>query len=339
MSVSFRFSWVIALVALACEHAPLKNEPERAVMGGGSGGSAGGPGGGGRGGTAGGGAVGGEPVRPEPPGPPCNTWPALCERAYDAVSYPVAHASMANSASFWLFPAQRRSVRKQLDDGIRGLWLEVHAYEGETTLCFVDCAEGHAPLAPELADVRAFLDDNPREVVTLLVDNRVPAADMENAFDDAELAPYLFTETAPTWPTLGAMIDANRRLVVFLENASGAGDGYRPFDDVARTTGAATRALELDCDVERGSLDDPFLLANQFLVDGVGNGAGGEGGGQNAGRPSAGLSESVNRNPELGERLSACTRAWGRKPNFVAVDFYDTSDVMTATQRLDALVP
>ncbi|HXK19085.1 MAG TPA: hypothetical protein VNG33_14835, partial [Polyangiaceae bacterium] len=59
---------------------------------------------------AGGAAQGGDgQVGPAPEGgapstmpkPLCNGWPQLCARPYDRVVYPVAHAAMANSASFW----------------------------------------------------------------------------------------------------------------------------------------------------------------------------------------------------------------------------------------------
>ena len=61
---------------------------------------------------------------PTVPLPLCNGWPQLCERPYDRVTYPVAHAAMANSASFWTYPAQDKNLRAQLDDSIRGLMLE-----------------------------------------------------------------------------------------------------------------------------------------------------------------------------------------------------------------------
>jgi len=277
------------------------------------------------------------PSHPERLGPPCNTWPALCERAYDAVTFPVTHAAMANSSTFWSYPAQQRTIREQLDDSIRGLWLEVHPHEAGPTLCFNDCSEGRAPLLGALDDVRGFLDDNPREVVTLLIDNRVPAAEIEQALADADLTRYVRSDERPRhWPTLGEMIEAGERLVVFLSDASDAGAGFLSFADLAETTENAHTARELTCDFTRGDAKSAFVLVNHFLVE---ESEGGEAGAPAIGRPSESLAAQVNREPLLSERLRLCSRVPGRKPNFVAVDFYAASDIVTATQRLDGLIP
>jgi hypothetical protein len=58
-----------------------------------------------------------------------------------------------------------------------------------------------------------------------------------------------------------------------------------------------------------------------------------------AGDPSPALAADVNTNPFLLDRLRACLSSYGRAPTFVAVDFYDRSDVMLATQIMNGLVP
>lgn len=331
---------VSLLAALACEGAGEHQRPTVSVSSGGAG-ELGGSAGVAVGGT---GDVGGEAGRadyPDPSGEPCNAWAALCDVPYDQVSFPVTHAAMASSASFWDHPAQRTAVRTQLDDSIRGLMLEVHRNGDELALCFHDCTEGHVPLLPELRHVREFLDDNPREVVTLLVDNRVPAADFAGEVVAAGLEPYLFTGDAGAgWPTLGELVSRATRLVVFLEQASEAAPGYRDLhESVASTGGGFTRARDLDCAVAAGNRAAPMLLVQQVLVTSEGApGAGGEGGAAALGRPSEELAETVNRDPFLSERLTSCADTFGKNPTFVAVDFYDTSDVIAATQRLGGLI-
>jgi len=335
---------LLLLAAFACDTGNGTPDGPAVVVG--SGGSAAGAGAaGGSSGTSptDGGGEGGSPDHPDVPGPPCNTWEALCARRYDEVSFPVTHAAMASSASFWDYPAQTRGLRTQLDESIRGLMLEVHAYDGELALCFHDCDEGRSRLATELGHVRGFFEDNPREVVTLLVDNRVPASEVALTVEEAGLLPYLYAaEAGEPWPTLGQMIEGGTRLVVFLSDADDAPPGYRAlWDEVAGTSDRAEAARDLDCDVAYGSADAPLLLVHQTLVTSDGGGAGGEGGsdGSTTGRPSAALAETVNRDPFLSERLVLCASSFGRDPTFVAVDFYDQSDVIAATQRLDGLIP
>jgi hypothetical protein len=287
-------------------------------------------------------AGGAGPVMPQLP---CNGWAQLCARPYDQVTYPVAHAAMANSAAFWSYPAQDKDLRAQLDDSIRGLMLEVHAESGVATLCFNDCAEGQAPLVSELARVAGFLDDNPREVVTLLIDNRVSAADIGQAFAEAKLSRYLYLEDpSGQWPTLGEMIDQGERLVVFLADAAEAEPGYRALsDNVRATTDSARTARDLACDTPSGNADAPLVLLMQTLV-GPGpssEGAAGAGGASTAslGRPSADLAETVNHDPFFSERVTFCASAFGQAPTFIAVDFYDASDVIGVTQRVSGLTP
>jgi hypothetical protein len=294
---------------------------------------------------------GGAPAPTLPHGPPCNGRAELCDRRYDQVAVPVTHAAMANTADLWSFPAQTRNLRQQLDDSIRGLWLEVRALDGKPALCFGDCGQGHTSLRTEFGQVRSFLDANPREIVTLLVDNYVPASDIVAALDAADLTRTLGGPDAEAgWPTLADLIASNTRLVVFLRDAAGAPAECQPLDAwVRRTTRHAQSVRDLTCEITEGAADAPLLLVNEFLVqadDGAALGqGGGEGGAAGAaastppGRPSLELAASVNHNPELTTRLQRCASSLGQIPNFVAVDFYDASDVVTATQQLNGLIP
>jgi len=247
---------------------------------------------------------------------------------------------MANSASFWTYPAQDKNLRTQLDDSIRGLMLEVHDKRGVPTLCFDDCTEGQGPLVPELTRVAAFLEDNPREVVTLFIDNRVPAADVAKAFDDAELTPHLY-QGAPSqpWPTLGELIDQEQRLVVFLADAADAPAGYLSLpDNVRATSDSAEAPKDLDCSTVTGSADAPLVLLMQTLAAPLPDGAGGAPA-ASTGRPSAELATTVNHDPFFSERVALCSQVFGRAPTFVAVDFYEQSDVVGVTQRASGLLP
>ena len=277
---------------------------------------------------------------PAVPKPPCNGWPDLCARRYDEVSFPVAHAAMANSPTFWRYPAQDRGLRAQLDDSIRGLMLEVRDKGGAPTLCFADCAEGHAALVPELSRVAGFLGDNPREVVTLFIDNHVPAADIASAVDTAKLAPFLYQgDPGQPWPTLGELIEQGQRLVIFLSDAIDAPAGYLSLPEQVRaTSGDAQATTDLDCSIVSGSVDAPLTLLMQTLVAPLADGSGGAPA-VNVGRPSAEVSQTVNHDPFFSQRVALCSDEYGRAPNFVAVDFYEQSDVIGVTQRVNGLLP
>ncbi len=284
---------------------------------------------------------------------PCNAWPDLCDRRYDEVVYATTHAAMANASPPWDYPAQRSSLHRQLQDGIRALMLEVHERDGELVLCLGDCAEGRVPFASALGEVARFLAENPREVVTLLVDNRAPTDTLAAALDAANLGDSLhFQASHAPWPTLGAMIDEGRRLVVFAFEAVGGPEGLLSFGEFFTSTRDDFATAEaLDCELPSGSAGKPLLLVNHFvseLSSGTSTtGTGGEsGGGGTGGSASASVRRALpdiaamlNANPFLIRHLRGCVAMNARKPTFVAVDFYDVGALLPATQELNELIP
>lgn len=281
---------------------------------------------------------GGEPAMPGPPlptmGPPCNGWSQLCDRPYDQICFPATHAAMASSSLLFDHPAQTRSIRQQLDDSIRTLMLEVEQDGDALASCFGDCAEGSAPFQTVLLEIAGYLADNPREVLTLLVDNRVPAPELSGAFTSADLSYYLYTGDGP-WPTLGEMIDTHQRLVVFLTDATGAAPGYRSWDIRSTPDGVKTKD-DLSCVLTEGPSGAPLALVRHYLVvprepppDPVDS---------LPGYPSQDLALAVNTAEALAGQLELCELLGSPLPNFLAVDFYDTSDVIAAAQRANGLL-
>jgi hypothetical protein len=68
----------------------------------------------------------GSALRPAPAGA-CNGAVALCERRLDEVMLAATHNSYAASDQpGWFFANQRHGITRQLDDGIRGLLIDVH---------------------------------------------------------------------------------------------------------------------------------------------------------------------------------------------------------------------
>jgi hypothetical protein len=142
-----------------------------------------------------------------PPARPCNGWPALCDRRYDEQVVPTSHATAANASPPFRFPAQAVSIPDQLTAWVRGIMLEVHDRGGDLVCCNGSCDDGYSSLHARLSEVAGFLAVNPREAVTLLIDNQVAASRIAEAFDRAKLTPLLFTyDESVGWPTLGSMI-------------------------------------------------------------------------------------------------------------------------------------
>ena len=68
-----------------------------------------------------------EVVRPAGPVKDCNGYAKLCDRTLDDLAFPAAHNAMsAAELPGWYAPNQRRSIQRQLDDGVRAFLIDTH---------------------------------------------------------------------------------------------------------------------------------------------------------------------------------------------------------------------
>jgi hypothetical protein len=256
-------------------------------------------------------------------GGPCNGAEVLCDRRYDEVAYPTTHNAMSNGDDQWFKPNQQHGVWRQLRDGVRALMLDTHYSGGTAYLCHGFCAGGRKPLLDELVEIRAFLDANPREVLTLLIQPNVTARDTAEAFVRSGLDRYAFTHGAgEPWPTLGEMIASGRRLVVFAEEDGGSPAWYHDLWRHAwETPYAFAEPGEFTCAPNRGQEGAALFILNHFITDVF---------------PSEAAARAVN-GELLGERAEACAARAGRVPNFVTVDFYAEGDLFEVVDRINGV--
>lgn len=264
----------------------------------------------------------GDPA-PLPIPPECNGDVALCDRRYDEVAYPTTHNAMSNGEDGWIYPNQNRDLAHQLEDGVRGLMLDTHAWDGGIYLCHAFCEAGNLPLADGLAIIRAFLDDHRGEVVTIIFESYVTADDTAAAFEASGAARYVHAQTPGTpWPTLRELIDADERLIVFTDDDGGG--AYPWYMDVWahawETPFAARTTDDFTCDPGRGTAGNPLFIFNHFLT-------------RTFGVPDE--AATTNADPFLLDRARACMAASGALPNFVTVDYYDVGNLFEAVAALN----
>jgi len=334
---SFLGAFVAVLFVLAActgkrPEGPHRSAPTNAGEGGGGSGdvepTAGTPGDSMGSGGSDGGAPDHGPANPLiPKGEPCNGREAYCALTYDQVCFAVTHDSAANSRDYWEVPVQDRSIIKQLQGGIRALSLSVFDDHGSAAVCRNRCEEGNTPLAVVLGDVAKFLDENPREVVTLIVDSDLGAAALSSEFAAKGLdARSLAQNPAEAWPTLGAMIDAETRLVVFTATADSGPAWLLPRQTFLWETGRDWPSLAaMTCRPEVGSEASPLYLVHHNLVAA----------GDDQAVPNAELAAKANALAVVTARLESCRAQYARTPNFVAVDFSSEGNVIDATQVLN----
>ena len=254
----------------------------------------------------------------------CNGAVALCGRSFDAVAYATTHNAMSNADEGWGAPNQQHGIARQLEDGIRALMLDTHYYEDRAVFCHNVCQIGSLPLADGLAEITAFLATHRGEVVAIIFESYISAADTEQGFIDSGLIDYVYAGqiAGQPWPTLRDLVDADTRAVVFTDDGGGAYPWYLDVWDHSWEVPFSARVPEdLSCDPNRGDPTNELFIFNHFLT-------------QTTGAPD--LAELINHNPLFIDRVNECRAANGDAfPNFLTVDFYDIGDVFAVVDTLN----
>ena len=288
----------------------------------------------------------------------CNGHRELCDRRYDQVVYAATHNSMSSPDVVTIWPEHDADISTQLEDGVRALLIDTHywtklvsdeqltaadpflppalakavfdhlgplrnAHPG-TFLCHNECALGGTPLLGALQEIRDFLDANPTEVVTLIIQDAITPRDTADAFHAAGLDPYLFAHRpGRTWPTLGTLIDRDQRLVVFAEDSGPPPDWYnQAFANIQETPYLFRDPAEFSCARNRGPADATLFLINHWVqriapdrVDAV----------------------KVNQHDVIVDRARECERERGHMANYIAVNFSNIGDLVRAVDTLNGV--
>ena len=196
----------------------------------------------------------------------------------------------------------------------------------ELYLCHGFCELGATPLRDALDAIRRFLVTNPGEVVIVFIQDEAPAADIAAAFADANLDRYAYAHPAPTapWPTLGALVERNERLVVMTENAPDAPVPWmhRGFEVAQETPFRFHSVDDLSCAPHRGPPDAALFLVNHWIEDIA---------------PSPADAETLNARSVLLPRLRQCEAERGQPPTLVAVNFYRLGDLFAVVDELNGV--
>ncbi|MFT4569811.1 MAG: hypothetical protein ACI8TX_000287 [Hyphomicrobiaceae bacterium] len=245
----------------------------------------------------------------------CNGSSLLCDRAFDAVSYPTSHNAFTNADEGWGVPNQNLGMARQLEDGVRSLMLDTHYFEGSAHLCHSTCNQNEIskwrePLVDGLVRVAEFLDENPGEVVSFILEAYISEADTATAMAAAGLDVYAHEQTlGQPWPTLQELIDSGKRLIVFTDDGSASLPWHHYVWDFAwETHFSAGSVNDFTCDINRGNIANSLFILNHFLTDIGGSDV---------------LAQRANARSFFLGRAEQCQTESGRLPNFVTVDFVD----------------
>lgn len=292
----------------------------------------------------------------------CNGHVELCDRAYDEIAYAATHNSMSSPDIVPVWPEHDGDIEAQLDAGVRALlidskyWPPVSAAgnltelfdetempvppalteawyrtlgpvrDGRdgTFLCHIHCAFGAIEFVDAMVTVREFLERNPDDVVTLIIQDAISTEDTVAVFEAAGLDDIVVThDLDEPWPTLGNLIDRGERLVVFAEEERPPPDWYaNAFEAMQETPFLFLSPDDLSCEPNRGGTEAPLFQMNHWIQRIA---------------PDRVDSVNINRLDVLVDRARQCERERGRMPNYLAVNFYNIGDVVEAADVLNGV--
>lgn len=256
----------------------------------------------------------------------CNGDLSLCAKRYDEVCYVTTHNAFNHQGSF-LFPNQTYPISTQLQDGVRALMLDVYWYNNQATVYHSSNFLGNQPLIDLLDDTKTFLDQHPNEVVTLILESYITAAQTEAVFQQAGLLPYCHVQNpAQPWPTLGDMIQAGTRLVVLTDanDTQGRPWLHHAWDHAVETHFTAYSRADFSCAFNRGDSSNALFILNHFIT-------------QNPlGYGLIDSAAAISARPYLQSRAMGCWAATGKLPNFLTVDFYERGEVFAVAAAINA---
>ena len=270
---------------------------------------------------------------------------------------------------------QNLNVTAQLDLGIRFLQGQTHLSLGldaptdtddkqKLDLCHSSCLlEDAGPLVDFLNLVKNWLDqkENKKEVVTLLLTNgdRVDVGVFARAFEESSLDQLAFVPGSglalDEWPSVEAMVDMGKRVVVFLGTLPAppvsspvchitlmsTGGDYNAnisttpyildeFTYFFETPFDVTDARFSNCSVDRppgANPDHRMYIVNHFLdVDILGV--------KVPDRAHADRTNAVEGEGGIVQNARRCAGLYGRVPNVVLLDFVDKGEAIKAQRIL-----
>jgi hypothetical protein len=196
----------------------------------------------------------------------------------------------------------------------------------EPYFCHTVCEIGATRMLPVLQGIRKWMDDHPREVLVIFIQDSVTPADTAAVFKQAGLADLAYThEVGSAWPTLGQMIDSRKRLVVLMEN-TGGGTAYpwlmQGFDQVQDTPYTFNSVADFNCTRKRGTEASQLFAINHWLASFT---------------HLVTNAEKVNAYPVLSKRVKQCWAERDMVPNLVAVNWYDRGDLFRVVDEVNGV--
>ncbi|MBK9329670.1 MAG: phosphatidylinositol-specific phospholipase C domain-containing protein [Sphingobacteriales bacterium] len=251
----------------------------------------------------------------------------LLSKRYNEVCFMMTHNAMNNTEKGFTIPNQTHSITNQLKNGVRGLMIDTYDGNNGVALTYHGTPiVGQQKLVDVLQEIKDFLSENPKAVISIIFENNGSNVQLQTAIDSIGLDKFTFTYNG-TWPTLQTMTDSNQRLVLFAESDKLPNIPYlmHAWSTVFDTKYSYKELSEFDCAVNRGGSGTRELyLINHWL-------------GNVLGLPDKSLAPKANARGVVGKRVQECSAANSHFVNFLGVDFYEIGDAKAVVDSINGL--
>jgi hypothetical protein len=196
--------------------------------------------------------------------------------------------------------------------------------ESKLYLCHGFCELGAIDLVDTLRQIDSFIEQNPKEVLLIDIEDYVKPADIVDAFERSGLADHVYDgPLGPDFPTLQELIDSGERVIVVAENRAGGAPWYRlAYDSFQETEYDFKTPGDMNCAPNRGARRNPLFLINHWINT------------DPQAKPSN--AAKVNAHDFLLDRVRRCSKQRDLTPNVIAVDFYGQGDLLDVADELNA---
>jgi len=281
-------------------------------------------------------------------------WHLPEDRHYHEVTFLTAHNAFSNEEDGYIQPQQKWGLRKQLENGIRGFMLDTHysssifCKKKKIRLCHYNAAITQMFLRPfkgkpttftkSLKIIKQFLEENPKEIITLFLENYAELNDIDEAIKRSEITDLILKpsdwnpKTKAGWPHIRWLQDNNKRVVLFnqrgesnycfdewsshYENQYGTTDTNRAIKERVESVKASNHLRHL---YVMNYFPHFYVKAIQRIHFNKINSEG----------TNRLLSRSIN------EGIAAKQIYKHRYPNFIAVDFVNEGNLMSLVNQIN----
>ena len=251
----------------------------------------------------------------------CNGSNDLCNKRYNEVAYLTTHNAFNSKQDSFLFPNQKSNIIEQLNNGVRGLMIDVYDDNGSIVVYHAYKFLGYKPISIYLNDIKYFLDNNPNEIITIILESYTSSNAIENEITQVGLLKYLHTQDVNSlWPKLQTMIDSNKRLVILSDknDANEKQSWYHYIWDFA----VENKYGKINCEFNRGNPTNSLFIFNHFITSFTGN---------------KNNAKDVNSFKFLMNHIIKCKDLKNKFPNFITVDFFEIGESLDVVSKLNTI--